>query len=328
MIVVWRVTQHCNLSCPFCSYDRTLKGPRTEAELEQVIAFAAVLAAYQRTTHDRVLVSWIGGEPFMWRSLREATVRLSKDFGLRVSATTNGTALGSEDVRQLILDHFTELTISIDAPGVVHDALRGWSGGFEMLRRVVPQLVREKRARGHGPLLRINTILMRDTLERFEELCLMLAEWGVNEITFNQLGGRDRPEFFPEHRLRSEDVTALGAILPALRETLAVRGVRLQGGSGYLERVRASAAGECLPVSDCGPGRRFLFVDERGFAAPCNYTAEETGVSLAELDSVEALCALPMRLAAARERCRPAACEDCHSTQVWEKFGSMKQNHF
>jgi len=27
MIVLWRVTQKCNLSCPFCSYDRRVTRP-------------------------------------------------------------------------------------------------------------------------------------------------------------------------------------------------------------------------------------------------------------------------------------------------------------
>ena len=35
MIVVWRVTSRCNLSCPFCSFDRTRGGGRQEAELAQ-----------------------------------------------------------------------------------------------------------------------------------------------------------------------------------------------------------------------------------------------------------------------------------------------------
>lgn len=320
MIVVWRVTQRCNLSCPFCSYDRTLRTPRHDVELATVLAFGAVLSAYQKSAHDDVLVSWIGGEPFLWRHLPEASVRLREDYGLRLSSTTNGTTLASEATKQLIIDHFAELTVSLDAPGVAHDALRGWSGGFAALARTIPELVRAKRIRGRGPLLRINTVLMRDNLAGFADLCLTVADWGVNEITFNQLGGRDRPEFFPDHRLREEDVAELMEFFPSLRAKLALRGVRLNGGRGYLERMRASAAGKTLVVEDCRPGQRFLFVDERGLAAPCNHTSHQIGVPLHELGTVEALQALPDRLAVARAACRPGACEDCPSTQVWEKF--------
>ena len=40
MIIVWRVTQHCNLACPFCAYDRRLPGPRTSIDADRVLRFA------------------------------------------------------------------------------------------------------------------------------------------------------------------------------------------------------------------------------------------------------------------------------------------------
>lgn len=324
MIVVWRVTERCNLSCPFCAFDRTRGGERREAGLETVLRFAAVLAAYQHETDDRVLVSWIGGEPLRWPSWREATVRLTQEFGLRVSATTNGTTLGGADVRDFIVANFAELTVSVDAADARHDAWRGWPGGFEALRRAVPDLARHKRERGHGPRVRVNTVLMHDNVGDFPALCDEVADWGVDEISFNQLGGRDRPEFFPAHRLRVEDIERLTEQLPDLKKRLAARGVRLVGGPGYLARMRASATDERWAVPDCRPGERFIFVDEQGRVAPCNYTSAQIGVPLGEVGDGAALRQLPGRLAAARAACRPEACEDCHSTQVWEKFEAGK----
>ena len=94
MIVVWRITQRCNLCCPFCAYDRRGSWPRRDADLETIRRFGVVLSEYQRRTGDQVLVSWIGGEPFLFPSLAELTVFFTRDLGLRVSATTNGTTLG------------------------------------------------------------------------------------------------------------------------------------------------------------------------------------------------------------------------------------------
>jgi len=320
MIVVWRITQACNLSCPFCSYDRTRRISRAEADLATVQAFGAVLGEFQRETGRRVLVSWLGGEPLRWRHFRAATAHLVESCGLAVSVTTNGTALESAELRDFVSDHLAELTVSVDAPGPLHDALRGWPGGFATLERVVTALVSRRRERGRGPKLRINTVLMRATIGGYDELCRRAAEWGVDELTFNPLGGRDRPEFFPEHGLRPADVAAFAARLPSLRSELAAAGVNLVGGENYLARMKASAAGEARPVADCGPGESFFFVDEAGRVGPCHFTAAQVGVPLGELGSVDALRALPGRLAAARTRCRPAACEDCHSTHVWAKF--------
>ena len=279
-----------------------------------------MLAEYQRATGDPVLVSWIGGEPFLFSSLPELTVVFTKELGLRLSATTNGTALGSASVRELILAYYTELTVSVDGVGSVHDGLRGWRGGYAALRDAVVQLAEAKRTNQHGPLLRANVVLMRQTLSEFEKLCVELAGWGIEEITFNQLGGRDRPEFFPEHRLLAENAVWLSQEIPRLRGRLAGLGVVLKGSDNYLRRIRASSGDESIPITACRPGEQFLFINEAAIASPCNYTTQGYGVALDELDCVNALLELPKRFARSRLEARLPPCEDCHSTQVFEKF--------
>ncbi len=320
MIVVWRITQRCNLSCPFCAYDRTSSWPRHEADAPVVRQFGAVLANYQRATGDAVSVSWIGGEPFLFPALSELTAWFTKELGLGVSATTNRTTLGSASVREHILAHYSELTVSVDGIGSKHDKLRGWRGGYTALREAVGQLANAKRKNQHGPLLRANVVLMRQTILEFEQLCVELAGWGIEEITFNQLGGRDRPEFFPVHRMLPEDARWLANEIPRLRTRLAKLGVHLSGSDNYLSRIQASSRDENLPVANCRPGQQFLFINEDGIASPCNFTTRGYGVSVAELDCVEALRKLPQRFARARMDARLTPCDDCHSTQVFEKF--------
>jgi len=317
MIVVWRITERCNLSCPFCAYDRSLTRPRREADEGAVRSFASVLADYQRKTGDCVLVSWIGGEPLLFSALKLLTVFFTTELGLRVSATTNGTTLSSASVREHVLAHYAELTVSVDGIGSVHDELRGWPGGYAALRESVMQLAEAKRKSNNGPRLRANVVLMRQTIGDFERLCLELAEWGIEEITFNQLGGRDRPEFFPTHRLLSEQVAWLMNEIPRLRARLAGLGVRLNGSEAYLARIGATSRDETLPVVNCHPGEQFLFINEEGIASPCNFTTHEYGVPISELDDIGHL---PGRFAEARHERRASACEDCHSTQVFAKF--------
>jgi MoaA/NifB/PqqE/SkfB family radical SAM enzyme len=322
MIVVWRITQRCNLCCPFCAYDRRGSWPRRDADLESIERFGVVLGEYQRLTGDRVLVSWIGGEPFLFPRLAELTILFTRQLGLRVSATTNGTTLVSAGVRDHVIAHYSELTVSVDGIGEIHDKLRFWPCGYATLRRSVRQLAEAKRSAGRGPRLRANVILMRQTVAEFEPLCFELADWGIEEITFNQLGGRDRPEFFPRHRLLPDDAACLQNQVPQLRERLTRLGVRLKGGDAYLRRIQASSRDETIPVADCRPGEQFLFVNELGDAAPCSFTSSGYGVSLAELDNVQALLDLPIRFARARHERRLAPCEDCQSTQVFEKFAA------
>ena len=147
-----------------------------------------------------------------------------------------------------------------------------------------------------------------------------LAGWGIEEITFNQLGGRDRPEFFPAHRLLPEHTAWLAHEIPPLRARLAGLGVRLNGSDNYLRRIQASSRDEAIPVANCRPGEQFVFINESGLASPCNFTTRGYGVFLEELDSVKALRELPQRFARRRAEMPLSPCQDCHSTQVFEKF--------
>jgi MoaA/NifB/PqqE/SkfB family radical SAM enzyme len=322
MIVVWRVTQRCNLSCPFCGYDRRLSRPRRDADPDLIRSFGRVLAEHQQTGGESVLVSWIGGEPLLWSPLTDLTVFFIKELGLRVSTTTNGTTLGSAAVREHLLEHYSELTVSVDGVGIVHDELRGWPGGYGALRDSVTKIAAGKRTARRGPLLRANVVLMRQTISDFGRLCIELAGWGIEEITFNQLGGRDRPEFFSEHRLLPENAMWLQNELPQLRARLSALGARLNGGGAYLRRIHASTRDEGIAVADCHPGEQFLFVNEEGVVSPCSFTTTSYGIPLTELDRSETLNDLPHRFAQLRAERRLSACEDCQSTQVFEKFAA------
>ena len=319
MIVVWRITTHCNLRCAFCAYDRSLPTRRAEAVQESVLRFTRLLADYRARTDEPVMVSWLGGEPLLWKPLQTVSRALA-ELGLQTSATTNGTALKSPALRGMIADHFDELTVSLDGPQQFHDAIRRWPGGFEQLREGIAMLRASPRGARRQLRLRVNTVLMTQNVRSFPSLCDELLSWGIDEITFNQLGGYDRPEFYPAHRLSLADIDWLASMLPELRERLQLRGVRLAGGAQYLQRFRASAQGEQLPVASCQPGKDFLFVDEHGRIAPCSFTVADYASSIDELHSVDDLIALSGRYEQLAARRRSRWCDDCPSTRVFEKF--------
>jgi MoaA/NifB/PqqE/SkfB family radical SAM enzyme len=322
MIVVWRVTERCNLACAFCAYDRRLVRSRRDVDTQNVMAFGQVLSDYQRVTGDQVLVSWMGGEPFVLESLKDLTVLFRNEFKLRISATTNGTLLGAENLREHILENYDELTFSVDAIGSVHNDLRLWRDGFASLRRAVIALVLRKRELNRRLKLRANIVLMRATVDHFEPLCYELATWGIDEITFNQLGGRDRPEFFATQRLLPDDVNRLSNSLPALREQLATAGVMLRGSDDYLVRIRATSSATKIPVADCSPGERFLFISETGTISPCHFTTEEFGLPIKHIGSVADLVALPVRFRTLKRAYPAVSCDDCHGTHIFSKFAA------
>ena len=321
MIVLWRVTTACNLACGFCAYDRRLHEPRRQADPAEVERVAALFAAFGRACGEDVLVSWLGGEPLLWRGVLPLSRRLREAHGLRISATTNGTTLGRPGELDAIVAAFDELTVSIDALAATHDRLRGRPGGWAATARAVRELVARRGVR-RSPKLRANVVLMRDTLPDFASLCDRLADWGLDEITVNQLGGRDRPEFHATQALRPDDIAALQAAAPALVARLAARGVKLCLAPRYLERFAATADGRALSVDDCDARRPTLFVDEYGRIGACSFTVDTHAVAIGDLRTVEDVARLRGRLLAARRDAPPAVCRDCPSTQVFAKFGT------
>lgn len=319
MIIVWRVLNACNLACPFCAFDKRLALPRTAIDPQEVLRFMAILASSQQRSGERVLMSWLGGEPFQWAPLEHLTLS-ARAQGLAVSATTNGTPLGSGKLRRHLCASYDELTISIDGFAGFHDRMRGWEGSFAKLRQWVPLLAQDIRASGSPLKLRANVVLMHQNLPSFPALCEQLSTWGIGEITFNQLGGRDRPEFYPKHRLTSSDANALSAMLPDLQRQLADSGTVVVGGPDYLARIHASTLDQQLAISDCGPGQRFLFIDEAGLISPCSFTGADYSIPLSEIVTVDDLAALPRRFRAMQSTRRASACDDCLSTQVSGKF--------
>jgi MoaA/NifB/PqqE/SkfB family radical SAM enzyme len=315
-IVVWRVTEHCNLSCNFCRYDREQRFARKSADPALVLALGERIARHSRATGRAVHVSFLGGEPFAWPPLLEVARVFRRSFDLSVGITTNGTALSSAEVRSRVVDDLDQLTVSIDGLAPRFDALRGWRGGHATLSASLAAITELKRQRGRGPLLRVNTVLMRETFDDFLPSCRQLAALGVEEVTFNQLGGRDRPELFPTRRLTADHVARLRNELPAWRRELATLGLALRGGERYLARLAASAEGLALPGTGCDPGATFWFVDEDGRAAPCSFTTDAYGVPLETLD----LGQVSGQLGALRRRAPHAACADCPSTHVFSKF--------
>jgi MoaA/NifB/PqqE/SkfB family radical SAM enzyme len=318
LVLVWRVTERCDTRCPFCAFDAGLRRPRRELDAAEALRFGDLVARWAEDRGRGVLVSWLGGEPLLWPEL-ETTSATLRSRGLQIGLTTNGRGLGDPDRRRWALDSLDELTLSIDGPPSVHDRIRGRPGsGRELLATL--RALRGGRGDRPRPLLRVNTVLMRGNVDRFPELVGLVADAGADELTFNALGGRDRPEFFPANRLRPADVESFAASLPDLRLDAGRRGLQVRGAGSYLARLRASAAGVPLPVEDCGPGRDFWFVEVDGRLAPCSFTAAEYGIPIAELERPSDLDALPARLATARLRRRAGPCLDCPSTHVHAKF--------
>lgn len=319
MIVLWRVTTVCNLACGFCAFDRRLPGTRQMLEAERMQPLLDLLGQLRQATGRRVLLSWIGGEPLLWRQRAQVDAR-ARAAGLDLSLTSHGLALEQPAVRAGLLRDYQELTLSLDAAAATHDQLRGRAGLSARVLAGLRTLVEERAIRGSALRLRVNSVLMRSTIAAWPELALALAAEGIDQLSFNLLGGRDRPEFFATESVQPQQWADFCQVLPELHAALSARGVRLLGQGVYLQRLQAAVDAQSWPVADCAPGEQFLFVDESGRIAPCAFTSEQYGVPMGGLRHWQELLDLPARFRQLRTRAPAAACGDCPSTQVFGKF--------
>lgn len=330
LVVVCRVTTVCNLSCGFCAYDRRLPFARTTlaaAQIERLIGLMANWSARPGTRPGAdtrapsplpraPLLSWLGGEPLMWRDWVRYSA-LARSRGLAVSATSNGSTLASATARAQVLEYLDELTVSLDAIGSRHDILRGRAGLYARTLVAVSELATARARSGQRLRLRANIVLMRSTLDEFAGLTRQLAAAGIDEISYNLLGGRDRPAFHARESVPPAVLNDWLARLAPLRRQLQQAGVQLIGNRDYESRLAAASRQQPWPVADCAPGEQFLFVDELGRVAPCAFTAGEYGVALGDIDDLDQLAARFRR--SRRAQCA-SACADCPSTQVFGKF--------
>lgn len=318
-VIVWRITQKCNMNCLFCSCSNDVERKRDIADKANIIRMLRLLGQYSAQTGKKILIDWIGGEPFLYDGIFPISEEARKT-GLFVSTTTNGLLLNTKERRDGVIKNFSEIVFSMDGFAFCSDRIRKYDGYFEAVNKAIADIVREKNARGVNLSVKVNTILLREDIDSFEPFCEYLAGLGVDGLTFNQLGGYDRPEFYQNNRLLSEQVQRFAQRLPDVRAKCSDMGLVIRGGGDYLDRIIASTGNEKIPISDCKPGSWFWFINENAFVSPCSYTTYEYMLPLETIRTTSDIEDMEARFRVMRETRRSCWCNDCHCTQNYSKF--------
>ena len=124
-VVVWNITQRCNLFCMHCymdSHDRDYPGELTTEEGRRLLD---ELAAFGVPT-----VLFSGGEPLIRPDIFELASH-ARGLGLRCVLSTNGTLITEETARRIAEAGFSYAGISLDGIGPSHDKVRGKSGAYD-----------------------------------------------------------------------------------------------------------------------------------------------------------------------------------------------------
>ncbi len=124
-MVVWNITQACNLNCIHC-YARAVETThQKELTHEQGLALIDDLAQF-----GAPVVLFSGGEPLMRQDLVDLASHVVQQ-GMRAVISTNGTLITPEKARELKAVGLSYVGISLDGMETVHDRFRGKKGAFK-----------------------------------------------------------------------------------------------------------------------------------------------------------------------------------------------------
>jgi len=103
-LVLFGITNACNLACTFCSRDREARSEWTVDSAFEVLSGLARAGTLE--------VAFGGGEPLAFRGFDELVRRLASETPLAVHLTTNGTLLSEERLARLS-PHLGEIRVSL-----------------------------------------------------------------------------------------------------------------------------------------------------------------------------------------------------------------------
>lgn len=123
-VVVWNMTQRCNLRCIHCYAHATEKTAADEMSTEAGKALIDDLAGF-----GSPVLLFSGGEPLIRPDLPELA-EYAVQKGMRAVISTNGTLITPQMARTLKAIGLSYVGISLDGMEPVHDRFRGVPGAF------------------------------------------------------------------------------------------------------------------------------------------------------------------------------------------------------
>jgi len=123
-VVVWNVTQACNLKCIHCYARAADQKYKEELTHDQALKLIDELADF-----GVPVILFSGGEPFMRTDLVDLA-RHTVQNGMRAVISTNGTLINRDKACELREIGLSYVGVSLDGMEEVHDHFRGKKGAF------------------------------------------------------------------------------------------------------------------------------------------------------------------------------------------------------
>jgi len=194
--LTFEMTHLCNLSCYMCDLygtDAETNSPRSDFYKKEELLDAD---DYQRIIDQvkkfKPSISLTGGEPMLSRHTLPF-VAMASDAGL-VSTMVSNLALMDGKEKEVVSSGLRNLTCSLDGVGEMHDYVRGKKGTFEILDRVLKNIIAEKKRQNTElPALQFNVTITGRNQKDLLPVLNYAAEHGVTRVIFSHLWYWDKP---------------------------------------------------------------------------------------------------------------------------------------
>lgn len=264
------IAQKCNLGCTYCYAQQGEFGGAAKNMTRETADHAVDLLLAGAEPGARLNLAFLGGEPLVNRTTLQAVTRRAADLArqrgvtMTFSITTNGTLVTESDAAFFEEFGFA-VTVSLDGPAEVHDALRPFKGGTGSYARVManvrPMLRLQRRMQVTARVtVTPKNLRLRETLDEF------LTE-GFHSVGFSPLlrspNGSDE--------LAAEDLEVmLGEMIDCGREyERRVRTGQRYAFANMVNAMREIGKGTHRPYP-CGAGAGYLGVSADGDLAACH----------------------------------------------------------
>ncbi|MEM0104863.1 MAG: radical SAM protein [Candidatus Methanomethylicia archaeon] len=184
-IVIWNLTNNCNLSCIHCYSSAKLKDSQNVFNRENI---PKIVEKLQRLNVGFVILS--GGEPMLFKDLYY-TSSLLKEKSINVSLSTNGLMINKENI-DILKRNFDYIGISIDGKEEIHDNLRGFNGAYKKAVKSIELLL------SNGIKTGLRFTLTNRNYQEMQSIFKLAKDIGISKVYISHLvdSGRAKKQLY------------------------------------------------------------------------------------------------------------------------------------
>ncbi|MGR6837120.1 radical SAM protein [Syntrophomonas erecta] len=273
-LVVWNMTNRCNLHCRHCYIDAKDQNYANELSTEEAESFIDDLAAMKVP-----VLLFSGGEPLIRKDIFHLG-EIAAEKGLRPVISSNGTLIDDEMAIKIKQAGFQYVGISIDGSPPIHDEFRRQKGAFELALKGIKACQRQGVKTGirvtlnkynQNDLPFIFDMVARENISRFCIYHLVYAGRATEMINQDTLVNTKR-SIIDYINKKTVEFHEKGIKTEILTTDNHADGIYLYKTIEKTNREHAEEVISLLQMhGGCSAGTKFANVDAQGNVHPCQF---------------------------------------------------------